>query len=353
MRKKVALVELSHSHEECLYAQILFLKEAGHEVHLVISTSVASRTQPAGEDARLVLNMDSGAYLKIFQALHYIRKCAIRNIVINTASGNYVRLLVFLLGRGRHITGILHNAKKLLKSSSQRWISRYVRTYFVLNDYILKNISPQRSELKFESLYLNFFPKTQVKEIKKDADSFWICIPGAMEVKRRDYWSLFENLLRHPASSNIKFILLGRIYKHYQEELDLLKRIEENHLSDRFITFDGFIDNETYFAYIRRSEVIMPLIHIEKPQYREYGTHKVSGAFNLAFAFQKALLMDKGWQGYDDFKDVSFFYEEPAMIKTIENITRDDIRQKEKAYESNKKFSFIFQSTHYNTFVCK
>ena len=52
----------------------------------------------------------------------------------------------------------------------------------------------------------------------------------------------------------------------------------------------------------------MPLVHPSKPQFRKYLTEKISGTYNLAFAYKKPMLCPEDMAVYEDFKDTSVFY---------------------------------------------
>ena len=68
----------------------------------------------------------------------------------------------------------------------------------------------------------------------------------------------------------------------------------------------------------------MPLVHPSKPQFRKYLTEKISGRYNLAFAYKKPMLCPEDMAVYEDFKDTSVFYNLNNFADFINNLSVAD-----------------------------
>ncbi|CAF4026771.1 unnamed protein product, partial [Rotaria sp. Silwood1] len=60
--------------------------------------------------------------------------------------------------------------------------------------------------------------------------------------------------------------------------------------SDLLKIYTQRINDDEFNEVLQKSDYILPLIHPSSEKYHEYLTTVLSGAFNTAFAFTKALL---------------------------------------------------------------
>ncbi len=302
---KIALVELSSSHDECLYAQIKALKVQNISVHLICNEKLKDRVSIFNDITDFTFLPSKLTLLDLFRLwrkLYHFDK-----IIFNTASGIVIRnLLFFPFSKSTELIGIIHNTKKILTSGSQRFISRKVKKYFVLNDYLLDTIPNKPRTIKIASFYPICFPKPTVQQIKPSGD-IWVCIPGQVETKRRDYLGFLDALKGFKIPPNIKFILLGKGAHKHGNGLEVRSKIEELGFSSQFRLWDDFIGTQEFNNYLYNADFILPLIHPEKESFHLY-THQITGAFNLAFGLKIPLLMHKVFKSNSDFTDTSLFY---------------------------------------------
>ena len=349
----VALIELGNSHDECIYSQILFLNKADYTVHLLLSEGL--KTQAANFPTAAVVHYFSlpakgiQAWSELFKIKQYLKKHAITHVVLNTATGNTIRNFILLnLFTSIPFAGTVHHTGKLNKSFTQRLISLKVKKYFVLNDYLLDSIKKQHP-LRIASYYPIFFPAFEPVAITKATSEFWICIPGQLEFKRRDYKSLFSQLQKHKLPIGFKFILLGRCNHKYGNGEEVKLMIKEQQLEDHFIVFDQFIDNALFHAYLKLSDVVLPLIHEGSEGFKSYATAQISGAFNLAFAYQKPMLMHQYFNFITDFQVSSFFYSPADLVALCLQLYANPslCTDKAAAIAGYYKFSFVVQQQKY------
>jgi ADP-heptose:LPS heptosyltransferase len=171
---KIALLELGGSHDECLYSQIKCLKSIP-TIHLTLicDSKVAQNTIDFDKniDAKIVLKVSKGIleWKQMYKLSNFLCAEKFYKIILNTAQSSHAKKLCFFLRQKIDVYGVLHNIKKLHGSIGQKIISKSVKGYFVLNDYLLEKI-PKIDTPKFTSFYTIFFPKTSFIPLSKPSD---------------------------------------------------------------------------------------------------------------------------------------------------------------------------------------
>jgi len=357
MNKKAAIIELADSHEECFYSQILFLNKAGYDVDVLCHTNLKDRTILLTTKANFIFyNFGKGLFNDL-NILWQIRKYLIRNkikkVVLNSADGIKVRnLLLFSYPVKIEFIGVLHDAEKVIMSVNQKFINKKVMKYLVLSDHVLEYInSLNLREKRFASFYPIFQPDYSSLKIQKPEDEFWVCIPGRVEQKRRDYKSLLNNLGKTSLSENIKIILLGKIDDKLNFELK--STLSKLNLDNQFILFENFISNEIFYSYLKMSDLVLPLIHPENVWFNKYSKTQISGSYNMAFTFRIPMMCEKSFSEYEDFKDTSFFYETENLITKINElvVNRDFFLSEKNKFYKLPKWNFEYQYKKYLDFI--
>ena len=352
---KVALLELAGSHDECLYSQVLFLKKAGYQVTLVCSENLRGqvRTFPHVEAFEFLSFRDKGAigqWKLLLKLRNFLMREGFQKIIINTAYGKIIRNLLLLPFPSRiEFIGTAHSLPKLLHSSTQKLISRKIRKYFFLNDYLSEQFRSSESTLNVSTYYPIFFPEVKEVELDKPEEEIWVCIPGQLEIKRRDYPTLLNALGKVRPKANIKFILLGRSNHRYSNAIEVVEMMKSKGLENQFVLFESFIENNLFHTYLLRSDYILPLIHPNNMGGSSYLRNQISGAFNLAFAYRKPLLMEQAFSAYEDFKDSSLFYKEENLDTFLENLPHP--HKLNKQFYQLPKWTFGYQQEQYIRFI--
>jgi len=344
---KIALVELGASHDECLYSQIQFLKaKPGLELTLICSEAIFKRINKYTEvDNWHIVSLRKG-FLKQhsdYRALgKYIRTQKFQTLLFNTAQGSILKKFIPYLRRFKgKCFGILHDTKKIQKRGSQQRISKKLVGYFVLNDYLLEQI-PSNFKKPVKSLYTIFFPKEELLDLEKPSNEIWVCVPGQVELKRRDYNSLLSAVQKLASNKQIKFILLGASEHSHGDGLHLKKQLKTLNLESSFVLWKDFVSKESFHTYMVLSDYVMPLIHGNHVSNTLY-KHQITGAFNLAFAYKKPLLMEQNFAGMDDFKDNALFY----TIENFQQFLAEIEIPKTELYYTKKKWNFEFQKNSF------
>lgn len=347
-----AIIELGGSHDECIFSQVRFLKEYGYTVHLICTSNLEQQVSEfADVDHFVFFDFEKAGSVssiyKLIQIRRYLIKNNITQVIFNTAEGNLVRTLTLLPFPSKiNFSGIIHNGHKLLKSSSQRIISRRVKKYFVLNDYILPHLN-NIDGISVESFYPIFFPEPESVILPKQPDELWVCVPGQVDFNRRDYKGLLRTLKQQQPASKIKFIILGRDNSPGKR---LREMVEEADLKHSFVLFNSFIPNSVFHSYLQQSDVILPLMYRGMPKFEQYLRYKISGSINLAFAYKKPLLCEESFMPIPDFKENAIFYTTENLSSVLERLAALLEEKKQHLYK-HPKWHFSYQQQKYISFI--
>ncbi len=344
---KIALVELSESHEECLYSQVQFLS-GGASVDLYLHPRHKTQVAPYHHHCKEIffIPIRFGFVKRIGLAFSLAKTLAgYDKVIFNTASSskllrNTVLLLNFFTAE---CIGVLHNTRKLESSFTQWLISSKIKKYFVLNDYLLK-VVPKNKTIRLQSFYPIFFPPFSTP-IEKPKGEIWLVVPGSIDFERRDYTRLITALKTTPHNKILKIVILGRLNGASKDGEKLLQQISENSIRHYFITFQDFIPNEVFHAYIKNADFILPLLTLNDA----YLTYKISGSFNLAFAYKKPLCCHDFFTPIQDISENAFFYSASSLPEVLQSLAKAKTSSKP-LYEA-PKWDFTFQSTRYLHFI--
>ncbi len=351
----VALVEVGDSHDECLHAQIEYLRRHDFRVHLILSQRVQQRAgRFENVDRTVVVPAMRGlgqAWRVAFWIQRYLRNEKIQTAVLNTAHGRVVRNFCLIAGRNIRLLGILHGARKLLQRSfTQRIISRRIETYFVLNDYIRDHVLAVRPEAPVTSLYPVYLPGCEAGVLNSQnelSQPFTICIPGPVHSSRRDYDGLLDMLAADTLPPNVRFVLLGQCSEETYARLTA--RFAAINLVDRFILFREFVSQEEFHRQLVACNLVMPLIHPQTPNFSLYRTLQITGSFNLAFAYRKPLLMHRGFSDVEDFQRTACFYDDSDLTKVLGRLAsdRDALTKQQEELRTWEKLQVAYQAQRY------
>jgi len=346
---KIALIEIDSSHDECLYTQIKFIKSEKenhltliHDKWLAYNISFFDLI-----DNTIEFNPENYRWKKWVSAyaLYKILKREEFDVVIfNTLNSSVVKkLLLFPFGRNVKLLGIIHNVKKLNSFYFKNFISKKLNAFYILNDALITNINDDiKDVLNILVFYPVYFPAYPNKSINKGKDEIWICIPGQVEFKRRDYNSLFDSIEKYGINANVKFLFLGRVNKEEERNL-VYGKIKELKLENNFMIWEDFIDVIQFHNYLLKSDYILPLIHKGHNSFDLY-KYQTTGTYNLAISYKKPLLLEK-----DSFyRDALFWrdailYEKERLLKTINHLSKIENRH----LYGHVKLDFSYQKDNY------
>jgi hypothetical protein len=345
-----ALVEFSTSHLMCLQSQIRFLKEAGAAVELFLSTRARERASfLTGADRIHYLDVENGLRGR-WRTVTTLRRAlvdlGVGAVVFNTAEGNHVRDFSLIAPGGLLYAGFLHHTNKMGRSFTQRLISRRIRRYYVLMDYLLGGL-PASTGCRFAAVSPIFHAAPPAQTPAKPPGEFWVCIPGEVEFRRRDYQGLAEAIRKTPPDPRIRFILLGSAQTNDSAAFHEL--LEQTGRSSQFLVFPDYVSQEVFAGYLARCDLILPLTHPGIGLYADYRYHQVSGSFLEALAYSVPMLLDRSWTGVREFEEISLFYDREELIPTTNRLTQDGqtLAQVRERYARSHTFSFAEQQRRF------
>ena len=352
INKNVALLELGGSHTECMHLQIKALKDNGYNIFLICNRKLFDDFPNKHDFKAVQLHDDNKSIKNRLKAILAIRKFfkqnEINTIVINTIEISLVRdLLLFPLPKVRNYVGILHNGKKLNGGNSMfKWYRRRLNKVFVLSKDILKQIDSKGGKyFKTEAFYPIYFPCFNKISIEKPENEFWISIPGLISLGRKDMSYLLDSLKTTDPNQDVRIILLGQIPENEYEEINL--QLEQLSDSYKIVKFESRIPANVFDAYMQLSNIIMPLTNVG-----HYGFYRISGAYNLAYAYKIPLYLDKELNNFSDFKEIALFYDRSKnIINQINDLSVSDVEICKQKLINHPYLNIEEQCRHYIDFI--
>lgn len=332
INNKVALIEYGGSHTECMYIQIKALKDKKYDIYLICNKSLIKRFQDLSIFEDVLLLNDVNRKLSTREKLEDVRKVRlfiqkhnIRSVVINTLENtNLNRILIFSFSHVRNFIALVHDGSYINRSGTFKWLYRRVKKILVLSENIVKNIKDTPRKILLDSFYPIYFPSHDYTVYKPEGE-FWVTIPGFIIRSRRDIIHLIDKIKSEQLHENIKIIFLGSIENEVRQMLnELLDKGNKN-----IIIFDSFIPQDVFDAYMRQTDVMLPLIMEDF-----YNLYRISGTYNLAYAYQKPMLLEKNIQcSNEDFTGISLPYERDNIIEVLNSVSS---KADELAYVASK-----------------
>ena len=340
---KIVLIEVGDFHDECLYSQVLFLQRPDIEVTVFANKKLESRINTLSAYAEIVF-LDLSSKLKKYQCWFSMWKKIIfggySKVIFNSAESNIYKFIQFPFPKRIELIGTLHNGQHLKDKPKQKYISKKLHKYFVLNEFIQKNIvSENLTNTKIASYYPIFYPEFKV-QLQKPNDEIWVTIPGVISFDKRDY----EVFKYWEVPKNVKLIFLGRA--NNEEALQFIERAKSYASYSQMVFFSAFIPNDVFYNYMQLSDFILPLIHPTNRLFENFLKYKVTGSYNLAFGFKIPLLIEQSFLEIEDFKENALFYnckDSMALTKALGTT--------QKMIYKNPKWSFEFQKKKYLAFI--
>lgn len=340
---KIALIELGDFHDECLFSQIQFLQQKDIEVTLFCNVKLKSRVN-SFSGLKEICYLDLSSKFKKYKSRWNLWKTIVfegySKVIFNTAESTIYKLIRLPFPKRIELIGTVHNAQNLKGKSKQKAITKKIHKYVTLNDFTAKNIiSEKLTRKKVGAYYPIFFPNFK-ETLKKPENEIWITVPGVISFDKRDY-SIFKNL---KLEKNIKIIFLGRA--NTPDAIEFTSEAETYPSFKSMVFFNEFIPNDLFHDYIKNSDYILPLIHPNNPFFNHFLKYKISGSYNLAFAYKKTLLMEQSFSEIEDFKETAFFYDYTNFERIF-----DVLYSLEKKVYKNPKWSFEYQKQNYLDFI--
>lgn len=353
MQKRIAIVEIGGSHDECILSQLIGLKQCGVWIVFCGTKEMFEKNSQfqyySDEFHEVVLPKSMfGDFFAMVRLNRWFVKNKIDCVISNTAQGGHIRNLCLTASTSIQFFGIIHTIKLLKGSFTQNLISKKIKDYFVLNDTLKKYAGAQEG-LNIHSFYPLSYPNFYTK-IDKPNGELWISIIGGVEYRRKDLNGFVE--MAKITDENVHFYFLGKSNRNSDEVEYFKKQIKETNLSHRVHLFNDFMNEDEFDAYLKQTDGILPLVHPNTPSAEEYFSRQISGAINVAFSYKIPMMIHEHYQDWEDFSKGVIFYNletfEEQLLQFQKNIP--DLKEQLK---SNPKFSSDFQNQRFAEIVLK
>ena len=351
MEEKLAIVELSNSHDECMLSQLVALKRRDCHVTMVSTEVIRERNPWFNQyiDAFKKVEVTGSAIgdlKKMLELLRFFKEEKISKVVFNTAQGGHVRNLCLFAPSDIEFIGIIHTLNKFRGSFTQRIINRKIKKYFVLNDYFLKFI-PEWQRKQVRSFYPLRFPQFP-KRLEKPEGEIWITVIGGVENRRKDLVGSVDLIGQLPETARV--IFLGKSDPGRQDFMDFHRELNQQGLAHRVLTFDHFVDQATFHAYMMNTDLVWTMIHPDAECAKEYFSNQIPGALNAALAYHVPMLNHKYYvERWSDLQYSISYTRETFAADLIDGMKRQD--QLRKSMGSSKNLQVEFQEENFAEYV--
>lgn len=321
INKNIGLLEYGGSHTECMHIQIKALREAGYNIYLICNKSLEDKFEDLSVFSDILLLNDVEAKLVFKQKLKdvlavrkFTKKHRVNTLVINTLEHKIVRNLFWLpLPKVKNYVAIVHNGAYISNSGTFNSFYRNIKKVLVLSENIVKNIVSIPRPLYLKSFYPIYFPSYPANQLIKKEEEFWVVVPGAINEERKDIIPFLEAIEKTELVNKVKLVLLGVIDKKIYSRVKKLS--EERNINIEL--FENRISQDVFDAYIQLSDVILPLINNDF-----YDGYRISGTYNLAYAYKKVMLVEKRIKESNaDFDGITIGYDRGELIEVINRIS--------------------------------
>lgn len=319
--RKVMLVEFNNWHDECIFPAFSFFRWAGCKVTLVLNEKLRGRISPdaySGADSIIFLPFGSLRHsVTSFRIIRrMLKKDGFTHVFLNTAQGSVAwKFFLLPLRRSVKVVGTIHNVAKLKSSFGQKFITRRIDNYVLLSDVLMDSYKKVCSK-PVSVLYPIDYPKYNKVCIEKPDGEVWIAVPGEISLKRRDYYSIINSSAKY--GRKVKFLFLCN--SNRADGKEVMERARECCVEQNILSFKSYVSNEEFYSYIELCDYVMPLVHPGKSVYAKYLTEKISGTYNLAFAYRKPMICPDAMSAYEDFADTSLFYNEAELCAFVNSL---------------------------------
>lgn len=347
----IVLIEIGGSHAECLLSQMHAIKTKGHEIVLICTDNIKVQNPIFDKyvDKFYIVDLSGDRKKKkneIKNIWRQLKASNVKKVIFNTAQGNHVRnLCLYALFNKIEFIGIIHTTLKFKGSFTQRIINWKIRKYLLLSDHLLSTIPPPKG-VTLDYFYPIRFPSFN-KEIKKKTAI--VTIIGGVENRRRDL-SKFADMLISTKDIDVSFVFLGKTNQYDEEVIAFRQQIEHHDLTEKVISFDDFVPQEIFDAYLRNTDLIIPLIHPNTPSADQYFKNQISGAMCISFGYKIPLLIHEEYRHIAEMNDASFYYNEATFADALMRSISES-KNKSKEMRTNFCYDIKKQEDRYAQFI--
>ncbi len=346
----VALMEVGGSHDECLYSQIYALNNAGHKVYLICTKEIKDRN-PSFEELLagfVIIEFSKSKFKNNGILLGVIRKLKgleVSKLVLNTAQGGKIRNLCLMsLFSKLEFIGIIHTTRKFKESFTQKVINWKVKKYLLLSEYLWSTVSPPRNSkvdyfypIRYQG-YTHSLPSNEKLEVT---------IIGGVENRRKDLDGFVHLISTLKAEANFTF--LGKSDLNHDDVHAFQLKLTEMKLTENVKTFNTFVSQKEFNRHLKKTDVILPLVHPNTPSADQYFKNQISGAMSVAFGYKIPMLIHEHYNFIEEMKPASIYYNPSNFSQRLSDV--DGFKKVRLKMESNPKFDPKEQEKRFLNFL--
>jgi hypothetical protein len=347
----IALIEVAGSHDECLLTQMHAITNSGNRVVLVCTQEIRERN-PHFEpyvDAFFIVTFNGSNFKRLGEmrrTLKFMEKKGVTRAVLNTAQGDLMRnLCIIALFSSIEFTGIIHTTRKLKGSFTQRMISKKVKKYLLLSEYLLSTVKAPKG-VSLDYFYpIRFVTSTEVIEKRTKV----VTVIGGVENRRKDL-NGFLQMIEQIQEENIRFFFLGKSDPSNEDVQHFQEKIKELGLTTKIVTFDDFVPQKEFSTYLNNTDLILPLIHPDTPSADQYFKNQISGAMSVSFGLKIPMLIHEAYQNIEEMNGASFYYSVDSFSEVLSS-SLQTVDSKKTAMKNDERYNVDFQEERYLKFL--
>jgi len=347
----IALIEVAGSHDECLLTQMHAIRGSGNRVVLVCTQEIRERN-PHFEpyvDSFYIVSFDGNSLKRIGEmrrTLKFMEKKGVTRAVLNTAQGDLMRnLCMIALFSSIEFTGIIHTTRKLKGSFTQRMISRKVKKYMLLSEYLLSTVEAPKG-VSLDYFYpIRFVTSTEVMEKRTKV----VTIIGGVENRRKDL-NGFLQMIEQIQDANVRFFFLGKSDPSNEDVQRFQEKIKDLGLTEKIVTFDDFVPQKEFSTCLNNTDLILPLIHPDTPSADQYFKNQISGAMSISFGYKIPMLIHEAYENIEEMNAASFYYSSDNFSAVLSS-SLQAVDSKRTAMNNDGRYSIEKQEERYLNFL--
>lgn len=346
----VALMEIGGSHDECLYSQLYALKNSGRKVYLVCTQDIKDRNPHFEEllEDFIIVEFSKSKFKNngiLRGVLRKLKGLQVANLVLNTAQGGKIRNLCLMrLFSKLEFIGIIHTTRKFKGSFTQKMINWKIKKYLLLSEYLLSTVTPpsgSKVDYFYPIRYQGF------SQSSPSNDQLEVTIIGGVENRRKDLDGFVQMISNLKAEANFTF--LGKSDENHEDVRAFQSKLKEFKLNGNVKTFSKFVSQEEFNNHLKKTDVILPLVHPDTPSAAQYFRNQISGAMSVAFGYKIPMLIHEHYNFIDEMKPASIYYNPSNFSHRLSDV--ESFKKVRVKMESNAKFDVEKQEQRFLSFL--
>ena len=346
----VALMEIGGSHDECLYSQLFALNNSGRKVYLVCTQDIKDRNphfEALLEDF-IIVEFSKSKFKNngvLRGVLKQLKRLEVAKLVLNTAQGGKIRNLCMMsLFSKLEFIGIIHTTRKFKGSFTQKMINWKIKKYLLLSEYLLSTVTPP------SGAEVDYFYPIRYQGFSQSSpsnDKLEVTVIGGVENRRKDLDGFVQMISK--LKSDVNFTFLGKSDESHEDVKAFQAKLKEFNLNEHVTTFSSFVSQEDFNAHLKKTDVILPLVHPNTPSADQYFRNQISGAMSVAFGYKIPMLIHEHYNFIDEMKSASIYYNPSNFSHRLSDV--DSFKKVRVKMESNPKFDVEEQEQRFLNFL--